>query len=365
MKDALAERLIASVMEWKADEMASQRPLLQAIASFKYDDYQQFSPGMRFIESFALWLDQFRSAEERKVAYELVTKRLIFVSSDELAHLISIAYPDHIRPLLLRRVASETAKNERSIGSVARSNAFRIRQRQCLFLGLSDGAHTDMFRRHNPELSHEQVRQSYELTEGRVDNLLESLRKDLTNIIGSPPSDDMVRFRTIVLLDDLSASGVSYLRREDDRFEGKIAKFYENISVVQSRASHLVDKSDLEVLIVLYIGTEQAKLHLEAAANAMWGNDSVQHSIMMVYQLRPQIRITAGLDTAIDALINAHYDESIENEHTKKGGGSSKYGFAQCGLPLVLSHNTPNNTIPIIWAKTPKLQPLFPRVSRF
>jgi len=45
-------------MEWSNEDIARQRPVLQALASSKYDEYQQFSPGMRFVESLALWLQQ-------------------------------------------------------------------------------------------------------------------------------------------------------------------------------------------------------------------------------------------------------------------------------------------------------------------
>src|SRR6185503_4496711 len=113
MKDALAERLLAVVMNWKEEDVARERPDLQAMAAYKYDAYQQFSPGMRFVESLALWLSQFETAHERILAYEFVKKRLIFCSTAELNHLVRIAYPDHIRPLLLRKVAAEAGYNAR------------------------------------------------------------------------------------------------------------------------------------------------------------------------------------------------------------------------------------------------------------
>ena len=58
MRDALAERLLANVMAWSPTDVARERPILQALALLKYDEYQQFSPGMRFVESLALWLAQ-------------------------------------------------------------------------------------------------------------------------------------------------------------------------------------------------------------------------------------------------------------------------------------------------------------------
>jgi hypothetical protein len=84
MRDVLAERLLARVMNWKPEDVARERPDLQEMATYKYDEYQQFSPGMRFVESLALWLNQFKSFEERGTAYEFVKKRLVFLSSAEV-----------------------------------------------------------------------------------------------------------------------------------------------------------------------------------------------------------------------------------------------------------------------------------------
>jgi hypothetical protein len=76
MRELLAERLLAEVMQWTQEDVARERPILQALARFKYDEYQQFSPGMRFIESLALWLQQMRSIEERTTAYVIDRARL-------------------------------------------------------------------------------------------------------------------------------------------------------------------------------------------------------------------------------------------------------------------------------------------------
>ncbi len=81
MRDALAERLLAEVMGWTPEDVARERPSLQAMAAYKYDEYQQFYPGMRFVESLALWLRQFTAGEERRIAYDFIRKRLVFCSS--------------------------------------------------------------------------------------------------------------------------------------------------------------------------------------------------------------------------------------------------------------------------------------------
>ena len=81
MKDILAERLLVRVMGWDRDRVRTEIPLILALASYKYDEYQQFSPGMRFVESLARWLRQFEDPVEREAAYTLVRDCLIFCSS--------------------------------------------------------------------------------------------------------------------------------------------------------------------------------------------------------------------------------------------------------------------------------------------
>src|SRR5260370_9527896 len=102
MRDNLAERLLAKVMSWTPEDVSRERPMLQAMAAYKYDEYRQFSPGKRFVESLALWLDQFETLTERQAAYDFVKTRLVFISDAELGHLVSMAYHDFVRPFLLR-----------------------------------------------------------------------------------------------------------------------------------------------------------------------------------------------------------------------------------------------------------------------
>jgi hypothetical protein len=353
-------------MGWAQEDVARERPDLQAMAAYKYDEYQQFSPGMRFVESLALWLNQFKTAPERAAAYEFVKERLLFCSTAELNHLVRIAYPDHIRPRLLRKVAAEAGYNERHVAKVAGSVAFKIRQRQCLFLGLSDGARIDVFRRSNsPELSHEQVLQTYEISSERVEGLLEKLTEDVANLLGSDVPDHMKKFRTVILLDDLSASGTSYLTKgQDGEFKGKIGRFYKSVTNSNSDASRLVNLQHTEIFVVLYVATEQARHHLEYVLSEMWRPWGTEYAIIIIHPLRDEICLKPGDGSAFEGLLHAYYDPTIEDEHTQKGGTDLKHGFAACGLPLVLSHNTPNNSLYLLWAESEKVRALFPRVSR-
>src|SRR6266511_3636531 len=110
MTDELAERLLAKVMGWGLEEVRMNLPVIQALAMWKYDAYERFSHGMRFVESLALWLDQFETVEERRTAFEFVRNHLVFLSEAEMNHLVEMAYPDFLRPHLLQRVAGEAGQ---------------------------------------------------------------------------------------------------------------------------------------------------------------------------------------------------------------------------------------------------------------
>lgn len=364
MRTLLAEELLATVMEWSPDEISRERPLLDVLARLKYDEYQQFSPGMRFIESLAYWLSQFKTIAEKQCAYKFFKTKLIFCSTAEMNHLVSLAYPDHVRPHLLRKVAAEVGLNPWHLPRVTSRNEFKLLDRQTLYLGLSDGARTDVFRRVNPRLSHEQIRQSHELADERIEKLLGKLRKDLTKILGREPSDDQCRFRTIVLLDDFSASGISYLRKDGAFLDGKVGSFLNCLFDAKHAMSSLAKPDDLDLLIVLYMATDQAAAYLENQLSPVWEKNKVRASVNVVYPLTGRVKILRGQDAEFDQLVDSYYDADNETDSTRLGGTDLKYGFAGCGLPLVLSHNTPNNSIGLLWADGSAMKPLFPRVTR-
>ena len=272
---------------------------------------------------------------------------------------------DFVRPRLLRQVAEQEGENPYHVAKIAGTVAFRVRERGCLFLGISDGARTDAFRRSSsPHIGHEQVLQTYEVSPGRVDKLLEKLREDTAIITSKEGKGCDAKFRTVVLLDDFSASGTSYLRKEDNKFKGKIGDFYRDLSHPENPMSGLVNLNDLEILLVLYIATQQARDHLHTALEELLRPQKVPFEILIVHPLEGSICLRPGTGDAMEQMLEDYYDPAIEDEHTRKGKTDLKFGYAKCGLPLVLNHNTPNNSIYPLWADSAKLRPLFPRVSR-
>lgn len=373
MKDDLAQALLAKIMNWTEEEDAAERPYLQVMAAYKYDEYQQFSPGMRFIESLALWLKQFETLEERKKAYNFVKNRMIFISRAEMEHLVTCAYPDIIRYYLIEKIALESSIPNYVVTRIIQSTEFRVLLRQSLFLGLSDGAHTDIFRRKNvPIISYEQVYQTYEISEERADNMLYELRSDLATILGREPNRNEICFRMVFLLDDFSATGKTYLRegKEDGSFDGKIANFYYQAMKSDSPLKRLLEVNESSIYIIFYICTEDSISNLRKRLITMCKDlgDIPVPEVRSVYRMDKSCRLTKENDSDFIEVIDddKYYDAStLKDKHTELGGSSLKFGFGKCSLPIVLSHNAPNVSISHLWAyEWAKFRGLFPRLPR-
>jgi hypothetical protein len=212
MQDRLAEQLLAKVLGWTPDDLARETSRLQAIARYKYDAYQQFQPGRRFVESLALWLQQFKTLAERQHAFRFAVDRVIFISQSEMTHLVNLSYTDLMRREIVRQAAQRIEVPSYNVAKICASQEFRALRRQTLFLGLSDGSRIDQLRRASRDVSHEQVYQTHELSPARACKLQRALVDDLRPILSREPTYDEAHFRLVFLIDDFTGSGFTYLR---------------------------------------------------------------------------------------------------------------------------------------------------------
>lgn len=359
MRDELAERLLAKVMGWDSPDLARERPLLQNLADLKYDGYHNFYPGMRFVESLAVWLGQFRSAEERKLAYTLVRDKLVFVSDEEMAHLVSMVFPDLVRPHLVRKLSRELGRTEGDLVSAREEPDYRTLLRQTLFLGMSDGARMDSFRRFNPRISHEQVYPTCDIASRKCEDLLRKLHEGLeaSGILSVPAKP---YFRVLVLMDDFSASGFTC--------KSKLNRVLEDLVNPTKDIQKLVRLDDLQIYVVQYIATETALNRIKESVTE-WSESHQQLmdvSVEAVQLLPESVRVNVSSQPTLENLLRTYYDSAIETEAYRKGAHSRPFlGFDECCLPVVLSHNTPNDSLPILWFdETHSVRGLFPRVTR-
>lgn len=364
MHDQNAAKLLAKVMGWEDLEAVPQvLPNLQLLADFKYDQYQRFGPGRRFIESLALWLHQFES-EDRPTALRLVLDHLVFISDAELSHLVRTAYQDWIVQERMRLVSEEFDIPSHRVQQIARHRRFEQLRLTSLYLGLSDGARTNELRRASDgEIGNEQIWQAYELGEEKAADMLKDLKESLSKA-GFTRSDP--RFNLIWLLDDFSGSGNTYIRYDaaSRKFKGKLPKIYQRL-----HEGGVVDPSHYEVFLMLYTATRQAIDHIEYWTERFTTDRGFKPlQLRVLCPLEPEVSLSRTNDATLQAFLAnpAYRDDRVVDTHFKVGGtDDSSLGFAGCALPVVLNHNTPNNSVFLLWGPEQfKPHGLFPRVSR-
>jgi hypothetical protein len=355
MKSELAEELLGQLMDWDRAAFAEKVRRLEAMATHKWDEYGNFRPGVKFFESLAAWLYQFDSDVDRATALDFVLERLVFLSDAEMTHLIELIYPDHMESVLLRRVAESTGISPFRVRELVDHADFTALRRRSLVLGASDGARLDRLRRSAPFLSHEQFLQSSE----PPNDLIEPMSEKLAEALGQHGLDASPSFAHVFLVDDFSGSGETLLRIKDGVIKGKLYKLHGALE--RLRGLELV-ATDVDVTVILYVASQQARDHSEATLPA---SGLPSWEIRVAQTLPAWVRVDR-CDPAMSELSKRYYDEVLTDPHK----GRAPLGYVDCALPLVLSHNTPNNSISLMWADTTDepeglaRRALFPRYER-
>lgn len=352
MQQDLAQKLLTATLDWDVEQIIKYRELIEDLSDYKYNQYQQYKPSCRFIEHLSIWLNQF-DEDERKLALEFLLNNLIFISPAEMIHLVDTAYYEVVEPILQKQLTdgySNVSDN---------TNLLKIIKRKNLFLALSDGARIDILRR-NSQLNHDQVCVNYDLSETKFGEILKSMGEDTGAIICKIDEFSNISFPTlynIFLFDDFSGSGISYLRYESNMWKGKIIKVLNCLEKEEIISENQCQNPTIH--IILYLATNQAENAIKENLEQYRKSKRTKIDIEVhVVQYIEKVCLT----TIQEKWLKRYYDNTIEDSHFRKGDMSKPYlGFDGCSLALVLYHNTPNNSFPILWAGE---NALFPRVTR-
>ena len=323
MQQVLAKRLLFSILGWDNVKIEKYSELIGNFAELKYDEYQQYKPGNRFVEHLCAWLNQFEKGRERDIAFNFLFNNLVFISSSEMHHLIETAYHELILPLFTLQ-ADIFCKDD----NVLRTNIqsiINLIQTKSLFFALSDGARIDVMRR-IALLEHDQVFTAYELADTKYNEIIREMKN-----------------RVITM---------------DGQWKGKIARVLERLE----KENIIGNNSKTKIHIILYLATQKAFDYINNEIENFKEVNKLEIEINVKYvQLINKVILTREEES----LFLKHY-KSVESEvadsHYKKGNMDyPHHGFDCCSLALVIHHNTPNNSFPVIWAGE---HALFPRIKR-
>jgi hypothetical protein len=371
LNDRMALSLLAEVMGWPEDDQAvatHEYAWLRMMSAVKYDGYSYFRAGVRFLESLATWLKQF-APEDRSAAYDFIKRRLVYISLPEMQCLVETFLPEVVTPHLRRMVALQLGIKPYEVwADKSGAEAFKRCLRKTLFVGMSDGSRIDMLRRANAgRISTEQVVPMMNVDKEKWLDLSKNLRQ----VQGMTPCE---KFDCVYLIDDFTASGTTFIRNIDGAWKGKLKKFND---LIRSARDELDEEfpiaENYELHIHHYISSAQARLALVERlelAKAEWSEWTCSdYKVTESLLLPDSLPLARPSDGAMLDLGDKYYDHEIftrAEKHCREAGQSDmKLGYANCALPIVLEHNTPNNSVPLLWAETTgKMRSLFYRRDR-
>ena len=377
MRFNLAKQYLTKLMNWNDVEATERFQEMDLMSDIKYDSYDQFMPGIKFVGNFYLWLSQFDNIEDRKLMYDFVKKYIIYINSTQISHLIDLLYNTKIIPLIREKVVEDFRQKGETINKfnyrhLDNSSEFKSHKRKTLFIGLSDGSHIDIIRR-NSYLDNDQVLTNYYPD----DTKLEGLAKELSES-NDLEHDVTKKFESIVLVDDFTASGSSFIRiKQDGSFGGKLPTFFNVLYGNQKFKELLTD--DFEIHLYFLIATKNALTYISNLLDQyMQQHKNVKVKVECVQTLDDNAKFSNHQEPEAQAMMKIISDKRYINEPKltkaykesyQNGNKDYHLGYKQCALTVVLNHNTPNNSLPIIWQpkredKTAPLYPLFYRITR-
>lgn len=372
MKTELAKQLLKNIIEplYRYDEDSAEEIFkeLQFFAEYKYDHYEMYAPGRHFLEHLYIWLKQFEESD-RAVALDFVRKDLIYYTRSEFELLARILYWNIVRNIQLDIVSEITSIPRYKITKLANHDEFKHIERSSLYIGMSDGARIDYFRRQNQSISNEQVLTSYHVDQSKCSEMIKKLEE-----VHGPGS----RFRTMFLIDDFCASGSTLIRENDEKEMKGTLRQLEKKVFPQKKLSGEIEEfieptllstllsEDCKVYLCPLLATKKSVDHIESLTPKL---DSLLNGLKVepVTILDEELHLDDP-GSAIGEFCEKYYQERMGDEHTK----NVTYGYKNCGLPLVLHHNTPNNSLYILWNRraadndgdSPSFEPLFKRIER-
>lgn len=377
--------LIMRLMNWDDGRATREFEWLKLMAAVKYDGYADFKSGVRFLENLITWIKQFEEAD-RPAAYEFIRRRLIYVSPAEMQQLVEAFFPEVVAPQLREAVAAKLkVPAYEAWATPGALIEYEIAKRKTLLVGMSDGSRIDLLRRANAKtLSTEQILPMMNIDGQKWRDLGKDLRKNLMEIEKDYVVDAKpYLFDRVYLIDDFTASGTTFIRQtlNDEQelvWKGKLEKF--NTLVNRARDADAADfplAIGYDLHIHHYISSDQARDALDErigiASSSMpelsFGKIAVDESL----RLPIDTKLDTRKDQEILDICDRYYDHSLFlklEKHCREADMTHfRHGYADCALPVVLDHNTPNNSITLLWAKTEgkgghQMEPLFARRDR-
>ncbi len=313
------------------------------LAERKYNRYDLYAPGETFPQRLVDWLSNF-DAVDRNAAMDVV-RELRFFNQNEMRALAAATLQNVVTAIQSDGMSLSRASAISYMDTLQSQTEMAVAD--SLFIAMADDVLFDFFRRNAQ-------RQFPVLRRG---NFVEYYKLNPEDV------SDLEEYSRVFLLDQISGSSLSFLRREDENWKGKLPTFFE------IWGGH-VKSNEAKVHYLPFIMSTVAERTLSSNLDPWNASANSGNSITVTPTQMVPVASCLSTDggssvdetTRVASLCDKYYHLFKENIHHKVGGGC-KYGVGSAGLILVLYTNCPNDSLYLIWHKNNGWRPLFERVE--
>lgn len=317
---------------------------LRFLAQRKYDRYDLFSPGETFLSRLVSWLENNFSQEDRQVAFEIVDS-LKFISKYEMKEL-AVATFENIRTSLRKNLSGLPEANW-CVYVDSSEEKVNERLTKSIFIACADDILFDYLRRYAMQ----------QVEAFKKDNFIEYYKLEKMSRF------DLSSFERVFLIDQLSGSGITAIRKKESEWKGKLPTFFEiwrdNLKNCDVYYCPFLQSSISEQHLMMNIPKWLKETHTKSQVEVL---PTCKVSVSPCLSSDGGITIDESLPVARLCKDQRYFSKFVDDRHIQKGG-PAYYGFGRAGLTLILQSNCPNNTIPLIWHSFNDWFPLFPRVA--
>jgi hypothetical protein len=313
---------------------------IRALKRFRFEPYLN-DEIQDFYGKFWVWLNQFETTEERKIAFKIVSK-ITFITEDQIRYLQEVCFKEKLLYCLLHEEINRRKLNHYSYDEAMKG--FGQVLNQCLFVPLTDSARYNQFVHVNGLENHSRLglRSLDVLVHPDIRSTAEVVNKLQTRYKDK---------RILVILEDYCGSGKTFTSDF-----GRIAALYQNFEIIYFCPYIITEKA--EKVIYRFAKIYAPKVHFEILYGMRLSNS------MRVFS--PSCVLFSHDEQEKIKELCLKYHNKYFCEHRFIGKPRSyPFGYRNGQLLLVMQSNCPNHTLPIIWASDKGWQPLFRRVQRY
>ncbi len=149
------------------------------------------------------------------------------------------------------------------------------------------------------------------------------------------------------------------ITREKKRWSGRLMRFRDSLNNAEQALDRgRVVEDSWELCIHHYLASSAATRSInerQTEAQPALSSDTWAKQVHVTFgTLLPEtLPLFHPTDSPFIELTNKYYNPVLRTRHTDVGGVKHLGpGYGGCALPLVLDHNTPNNSVALLWAET-------------